>query len=100
MRLLHSQSIKLQDFPNYDKETYAILSHIWDEDEVLFQDIDSFNLETMPAQVKQKKGFKKIEACCWQAQRDGFDYVWIDTCCIDKRSGAELSEAINSMYKW
>lgn len=24
----------------------------------------------------------------------------IDTCCIDKRSSAELSEAINSMYKW
>jgi len=24
----------------------------------------------------------------------------IDTCCIDKKSSAELSEAINSMYKW
>jgi hypothetical protein len=26
--------------------------------------------------------------------------VWIDTCCIDKRSSAELSEAIDSMYRW
>jgi hypothetical protein len=25
---------------------------------------------------------------------------WIDTCCIDKTSSAELSEAINSMFKW
>ena len=25
---------------------------------------------------------------------------WIDTCCIDKSSSAELSEAINSMFRW
>lgn len=30
----------------------------------------------------------------------GFAYVWVDTCCIDKKSSAELNEAINSMYKW
>ena len=27
-------------------------------------------------------------------------YGWVDTCCIDKKSSAELSEAINSMYRW
>ncbi|KAI6002305.1 hypothetical protein F5J12DRAFT_906395 [Pisolithus orientalis] len=32
--------------------------------------------------------------------RDGYTWLWIDTCCIDKRSSAELSEAINSMYRW
>ena len=26
--------------------------------------------------------------------------MWIDTCCIDKKSSADLSEAINSMYYW
>ncbi|KAK4461563.1 HET domain-protein, partial [Cladorrhinum samala] len=25
---------------------------------------------------------------------------WVDTCCIDKTSSAELTEAINSMYMW
>jgi hypothetical protein len=25
---------------------------------------------------------------------------WIDSCCIDKSSSAELSEAINSMFEW
>jgi hypothetical protein len=30
----------------------------------------------------------------------GFNYVWIDTCCIDKSSSAELQEAVNSMFKW
>ena len=27
-------------------------------------------------------------------------YLWADTCCIDKSSSAELSEAINSMCRW
>lgn len=45
-------------------------------------------------------GYKKIVGCCEQASADGYEWVWIDTCCIDKRSSAELSEAINSMYRW
>ena len=32
--------------------------------------------------------------------KDGLSHAWIDTCCIDKSSSAELSEAINSMYTW
>jgi hypothetical protein len=47
-----------------------------------------------------KEGFKKIEYCCKQAAEDGWEWAWVDTCCIDKTSSAELSEAINSMYKW
>ncbi|KAN0113323.1 Heterokaryon incompatibility protein (HET) domain containing protein [Hyaloscypha variabilis] len=100
MRLLHSTTLEFRDFPNHEGVPYAILSHTWAEDEVLFPDMDGFNATTMPQQVKEKIGFKKIEACCAQARRDEFDYVWIDTCCIDKRSSAELSEAINSMYRW
>lgn len=38
--------------------------------------------------------------CCEQAQRDGLHYAWVYTCCIDKRSSSELSEAINSMFNW
>lgn len=34
------------------------------------------------------------------ARELGFDYIWIDSCCIDQKSSAELSEAINSMYAW
>lgn len=45
-------------------------------------------------------GFSKIEGCCRQAILAGYDWVWIDTCCIDKSSAAEISEAINSMYGW
>jgi hypothetical protein len=29
-----------------------------------------------------------------------YRWVWVDTYCINKESSAELSEAINSMYRW
>lgn len=78
------------NFPNY-----AILSHTWEDEEVSFQDLRY----SLPY-AKQKKGFKKIKYCCEQAAQDGFTWAWVDTCCIDKTSSAELSEAINSMYNW
>lgn len=34
------------------------------------------------------------------ASSRGFRHIWIDTCCIDKSSSAELTESINTMYAW
>ncbi|KAI3327717.1 HET-domain-containing protein [Xylariaceae sp. AK1471] len=45
-------------------------------------------------------GYWKILRTCLQARKDGLNYLWVDTNCIDKTSSAELSEAINSMYQW
>jgi len=50
--------------------------------------------------TREKKGFDKISKCCELAASEGYQYVWIDTCCIDKASSAELSEAINSMFDY
>ena len=50
--------------------------------------------------IEHKTGFNKIRDSCRQARADGYAYIWIDTCCIDKTSSAELSEAVNSMYQW
>jgi len=47
-----------------------------------------------------REGFQKIVRCCAKAKSEGHRYVWIDTCCIDKSSSSELSEAINSMFRW
>ena len=49
---------------------------------------------------KSKKGYRKIEMTCQFAAQKGINYAWVDTCCIDKSSSAELTEAINSMYRW
>ena len=43
---------------------------------------------------------EKIRRCCEIAERDGYEWIWIDSCCIDKTSSTELSEAINSMFNW
>ncbi|KAI1786213.1 HET-domain-containing protein [Ganoderma leucocontextum] len=42
----------------------------------------------------------KIREACAIARVSGFRYIWIDSCCIDKSSSSELSEAINSMHLW
>ena len=74
---------------------YAILSHTWEADnqEVTYQDLMSNRGQT-------KTGYKKILFCRSQAQKHGLQYFWIDSCCIDKSSSAELTEAINSMFRW
>jgi hypothetical protein len=92
MRLLNTHTIKLKEFLG-KPPPYAILSHTWGEEEVLFHDIQNDTAET-------KKGFAKIKALCEKAKEHQYDWVWIDTCAIDKTSSAELSEAINSMYQW
>ncbi|KAF4972912.1 hypothetical protein FZEAL_9492 [Fusarium zealandicum] len=95
MRLLNTSTLRLKEFIGHETPSYAILSHRWGEDEVLFDDIQN---ET--ASYKKKKGYSKVEGCCRKAAQDGFEWVWIDSCCINKSSSAELSEAINSMYLW
>jgi hypothetical protein len=54
----------------------------------------------MDSTGRTKAGYKKIQFCTTQAVRDGLEFSWVDTCCIDKSSSAELQEAINSMFRW
>ena len=43
---------------------------------------------------------EKVRKACEIARHDGFQYIWVDSSCIDKTSSSELSEAINSMFNW
>ncbi|KAF2756488.1 HET-domain-containing protein [Pseudovirgaria hyperparasitica] len=95
MRLINTKTLKLEEFFDHAIPKYAILSHTWDKDEVLLTDVTGSLWD-----AKDKAGFTKIENCCRQAVRDGWEYAWVDTCCIDKRSSAELSESINSMFRY
>jgi hypothetical protein len=94
MRLIHVNDYSITEFIGQGIPPYVILSHTWGANEVSFQDMQNLSA------AKQKDGFKKIDYCCKQAVIDGFEWFWIDTCCIDKTSSADLSEAINSMFKW
>lgn len=94
MRLINAQTREMKDFIEGQIPSYAILSHTWGPEEVTYAEFQ--NVASREALL----GYEKIEYACQQALKDKLQYVWIDTCSIDKSSSAELSEAINSMYRW
>ncbi|KAI1412805.1 HET-domain-containing protein [Hypoxylon sp. FL1857] len=94
MRLLNTSSLRMEEFFEESLPIYAILSHTWDKEEVSYQDFHNKPLR------QRKRGFQKILAFCEVAAFEGYKWAWIDTCCIDKTSSAELSEAINSIFRW
>ncbi|RMZ09330.1 hypothetical protein D0862_03657 [Hortaea werneckii] len=100
MRLLHRDAqgtYHLKEIADALEERYAILSHRWYPDgDILYGDLSN---QHQP-EIKEKQGWRKIQYAVDQAELHGYRYVWIDTCCIDKTSSAELSEAINSMFFW
>ncbi|KAL5375986.1 hypothetical protein DPSP01_010850, partial [Paraphaeosphaeria sporulosa] len=122
MRLLkygEDGRITISSFDDDALPRYAILSHTWgaDADEVTFADLAKGNSKHKPGDIemsgykkmfgykkvlgyKKTTGYKKIRFCAEQAQQDGLQYFWVDTCCIDKSDKAELSLAIQSMFRW
>ncbi|KAH7082415.1 heterokaryon incompatibility protein-domain-containing protein [Paraphoma chrysanthemicola] len=89
--------LRLVKFDNTERTPpYAILSHTWNQDEeqeVTYDDVVAGN-------ATSKSSYEKVEFCIGQAERDGIAYIWIDTCCIERRNGPEIAEAINSMFRW
>jgi hypothetical protein len=93
MRLINTRTGLFEEFIGRNIPKYAILSHTWEEEEVSFKDMSDHS-------CKSKKGYGKIAMTCRLAAGAGLGYAWVDTCCIDKSSSAELTEAINSMFRW
>ena len=98
LEISSSNKIRLREFNEKNTPPYAILSHRWlkyNEDEVSFHDM----MEKSRGYQK-KRGYQKIHDCCIESKERGIYHCWVDTCCIDRSSSAELSEAINCMFKW
>ncbi|KAH7111831.1 heterokaryon incompatibility protein-domain-containing protein [Dendryphion nanum] len=93
MRLLDSKTLRFKVFEDGTVPRYAALSHTWGDDEILLQEMEK-------DVVRNNQGYRKVFQTAAQAAKDNIPYIWVDTCCIDKTSSAELSEAINSMYTW
>lgn len=114
MRLLHTTEPRFGEFfeENSGFPTYAILSHRWGKDEMTYQEMQFALLSQddrarvltpslLNAEAKlQGPGYRKVLRFRALAAKHGFEWCWIDTVCIDKTSSAELSEAINSMFRW
>lgn len=62
--------------------------------------MNRFSAYTAHLDDDQITGIAKILKFCWVAQRDGYRYAWIDTCCIDKTDGRALDKALNSMFDY
>ncbi|KAJ4291761.1 hypothetical protein N0V90_009656 [Kalmusia sp. IMI 367209] len=100
LRLLQRKAdggILFRETTTSDVPAYAILSHTWEKEEVIFQDMEA---DADMSKTVSKAGWRKIQFCAEQAAADGLQYFWIDTCCIDKKNAVELSAAINSMFRW
>ncbi|RDW57490.1 hypothetical protein BP6252_13750 [Coleophoma cylindrospora] len=93
MWLINTDTFELEEFANHPKKQYAILSHRWEENEATFKSWEA-------QKGIQKKGYRKIMKFVHKAAERGFKYAWADTCCMNTKSSAELSEAINSMFKY
>ncbi|KAH9915017.1 heterokaryon incompatibility protein-domain-containing protein [Epithele typhae] len=112
MRLLATDTGFMSEFADPTEVKYAILSHVWArktaendkpyEPELTYDDYirlrtehgdgsDDLFLDKLPLKVRRS---------CEVAKHHGISFIWIDTCCINKSNSSELSEAINSMYRW
>lgn len=95
MRLIRIKDLELKEF-DHKVPPYIILSHTWDDEEITLE-------EFKRGQGEGKVGWEKIKGFCEAVRRHnltGVEYIWVDTCCIDKTSSADLSESINSMFRW
>lgn len=98
MRLINTQTLHLDEFFGSNIPPYAILSHTWGQ-EISFQQWMEWQAgKDLP--LGRTDAFTKIHGACGQARRDKLEWLWVDTNCIDKTSSSELTEAINSMYKY
>jgi hypothetical protein len=94
MRLLDARTLQFKEINDLRIiPKYAILSHTWTGKEVIYPDLIS-----SPQLAYQRPEFIKVKFTAQQALDDRLDYIWVDTCNIDKSSSAELSETINSMF--
>jgi hypothetical protein len=96
MHLINIHTKELEEFIQSEVPSYAILSHRWGlpAEELTFKEVSKKRID------RQKPGYSKLAEACRVAADYEVSYLWNDTCCIDKKSSAELSEAINSMYSW
>ena len=107
--LLNIYDFSFTEFNGENIPSYVIASHRWTSQEVNFKDVQRKNNQ-------HKAGYRKVMGFCFFARSrnksisglrtneyggaDIVNWIWIDTCCIDKKSSAELAEAINSMFQY
>lgn len=77
-----------------DKIKWVIFSHRWGEAEPVYEEVKENKLSDKP-------GHKKLRNFCEVAHGEHHaEFVWSDTCCINKKDSTEYARSIRSMYRW
>jgi hypothetical protein len=81
MRVLNTTTLRLEQFTAIEGLRYAILSHTWGKEEVLFNDIAQLRGVSAPDDNwRDKAGASKVINGARVACDNGYQYIWIDTC--------------------
>ncbi|KAK4495999.1 hypothetical protein PRZ48_013267 [Zasmidium cellare] len=101
MRLLNVNSLEFCEFYNRPIPSYVIASHRWASGE-REEDREATYLEVKEGRSTNTTGFKKVRnfAEYVRTRIPGVEWLWVDTCCVNKQDAQELTEAINSMFRW
>jgi hypothetical protein len=84
---MHIETLQLHEFTGDKIPPYAVLSHRWEGDEITFKDV-------MKGRNLESRGWTKIRTFCEFVQvcsadvwwfQGMLEWVWVDTCCIDKQ---------------
>ncbi|KAF4913378.1 Vegetative incompatibility protein HET-E-1 [Colletotrichum fructicola] len=96
MIFLRTDTVELtKHISEYDPPLYAVLSHTWGPEEVMYEDLVGDRSKAVA-----KAGFTKIrEACRIAFEEYHLEYLWTDTCCTDRKNEAELNASINSSFR-
>ena len=96
MKLLHTQTYRLDEFFDSDYPTYAILSHTWRSSDAL----SSSHLAYDPRLDRCLPVHEKVIQACQKADSHGIHHLWVDSLCIDASSTADIDEAVNGSFRW
>lgn len=101
MRLLQAKSVGTDaglgfaEFSTHELPSFAVLAHSVGDVEVTYSDAVGD-----AAAARAKANYEKLAFAARQALADGYEYLFIHSCCVDRRSSAELDEAANSALQW
>jgi len=68
MRLLNTSTLTLKYYPS-DIPKHVILSHHWEEEEVLYDDIR----DGVTDKINALKGYNQVRPSCEVARQEGYD---------------------------
>lgn len=103
MRVINTASFEMKSDMGDAKlreEGYAVLSHRWVGPETTFHQYEKHVAELKSGSTALSPQLERIHGACICARNKGIEWLWIDSCCINKLSAVEETESINSMYRW